>query len=175
METNQAINNQFVPEEGRPQFLSVLCILTWICSGLMFLSTAWSVLFQPSQEEMYTQIEEMRKISPEGADRMEAAYESQTPMSKGVSTGLSLIGLGLTVLGTVQMWQLKRGGFKFYLAGELLPYLAFFFTGTEGLQAMGAMGGMSANTIAFIAITVMLIFDGIFIGMYAANLKYMNK
>ena len=175
MEENQTVNNPFVPAEERPQFLSVLCILTWICSGLIFLSTMWSVVFQPSQEEMYQRIEEIRKVSPDGADRMEAAYENQTPLSKGISTGLSLIGLGLTVLGTVQMWQLKRGGFKFYIAGELLPYLAFFATGTEGLQAMGAMGGMSAGAIASIAITVMLIFDGIFIAMYAANLKHMNK
>lgn len=175
METSEPINNEFVPTEERPQFLSVLCILTWICAGLMFLSTAWSVFFQPSQEEMYAQIEKMREMSPEAADRMEAEYESQTPLSKGMSTALSLIGLGLTVFGTMQMWNLKRGGFKFYLAGELVPYLGFIFTGTEGLGAMGAMSGMSAGAIAAIAITVMLIFDGVFIGMYAANLKHMTK
>jgi hypothetical protein len=175
MEENQSVNNPFVPAEERPQFLSVLCILTWICSGLMFLSTMWSVVFQPSQEEMYQQIEEVRKVSPDAADRMEEAFESQTPLSKGVNTGLSLIGLGLTVLGTVHMWQLKRSGFKLYLAGELLPYLGFFVTGTKGLESMGAMSGMSASAIAVVAIATMVIIDGVFVGMYAANLKFMNK
>lgn len=175
METTEQINNDFLPPEPRPQFLSVLCILTWICSGLMFISTAWGAMFQPSEEETYAQIEKIRAMSPDAADKMEAAIESQTPLSKGMSSALTLIGLGLTVFGTMQLWQLKRGGFKFYLMGELIPYLGFIFTGTEGLGAMGAMSSMSANMIAAIVISLMLIFDGIFIAMYAANLKHMKE
>jgi len=175
METTEQIDNDFLPPETRPQFLSVLCILTWICSGLIFISTAWGALFPPSQEETYEQIENMRKVSPDAADKLEAAFESQTPLAKGMSSALTLIGLGLTVFGTMQLWQLKKSGFKLYILGELIPYLGFIFTGTEGMGAMGAMSGMSANMIAAIAITVMLIFDGIFVMMYAANLKHMKE
>jgi hypothetical protein len=175
METTTETNNDFLPPEGRPQFLSVLCILTWICSGLIFITTVWGALFQPSQEESYEQIEKIRTMNPEAADRMEEAIESQTPVAKGLSTAFTLIGLALTTLGSVQMWNRRKKGFYLYLGGEILPYANFAFAGASGLGALGAMGGMSATTMAAIAITIMLLFDVLFIAMYAANMKHMNE
>ena len=133
MEVNSATNKDFMPPEGRPQFLSVLCILTWICSGLIFVSTLWSVIFQPSQEETYAQIEKIRAMNPDAADRMEEAIDSQTPMAKGISTAITLLGLALTTIGTIHMWNRRKKGFYFYLGGEILPYANFAFAGATGM------------------------------------------
>lgn len=164
----------FMEESARPQFLSVLCILTWVMSALMFISTLWGAFNQPTPEEQFEQIEKIRERSPEMADRMEAAFESQSDSYKIVNTILTLIALGLTSFGVMLMWQLKKNGFYFYLVGELIPYLGFAMGGTKAIGAMGAMTGMSESAMVGIAIGVMALFDGVFIAMYAANFKHMK-
>lgn len=175
METNDNLTTiDFMQEPARPQFLSVLCILTWVLSGLLFISTVWSAINQPTPEEQYEQIEKIREVSPQAAERMEAALEGQSDTFKIVNTILNLLALGFTVFGAMQMWQLKKKGFYLYLVGELLPYLSFVVGGAKAIGAMGAMSGMSEGATIGIALGMMLLFDGIFIAMYAANLKHMK-
>src|SRR5689334_16169497 len=125
METTVNETSGIAAEPMRPQFLSVLCILTWVCAGLMFVASVWGILFQPSPEKQLEKIEEMRSVSPEMADKMEAALEKQGGTMQVVNTILSLIALALSAYGAYMMWQLKKTGFYLYLAGELLPYLGF--------------------------------------------------
>lgn len=167
-------NNDFMPEPARPQFLSVLCILTWVCCGLIFISTLWGIIFQPSAEEQAAQIEQMEKISPEAAEQMQAAFESQTGSYKAINTSLTLVAVLLCSLSAWMMWNLKKKGFHFYLIGEIIPYLGFLFGGAEAMGTMGAMTGMSQATVLGMVIGVMALFDGIFIAMYASNLKYLK-
>lgn len=160
----------------RPQFLSVLCILTWITCGFVFISTVGNILFQKSPEEQMEQIEQMRSISPEAADQMEAALDAQNNDGfKAVNTAITLIACGLSAFGAVMMWQLRKKGFFLYIAGELIPYLSFAFGGAKAMSALGAMGGMSGSAVLGITIAVMALFDGIFIAMYAANTKHMTN
>lgn len=176
METN--VESQFASdmnlEPARPQFLSVLCILTWICSGLLFISTLWGVIFQPSPEKQQEQIEQIRAVSPEAADKMEEALESQSSGAKIMTNVLSLIAVSLCAYGALLMWQFKKTGFYIYLIGEALPYLGFLFGAADAMKASASMMGMSGSTFLGIAIAVMATFDGIFIAMYAANVKHMK-
>ncbi len=170
-----ATSNDFMSEPARPQFLSVICILTWVCCGFMFITTVWNVLFQQSPEQQMEQIEKIRQLNPEAAEQMELALENQSQSFKTINTLLTLIALALTAFGTWMMWNLKKNGFYFYLAGEFLPYLAFFMGGAEAMSSMSAMTGMSASAVLGITIAVMALFDGVFIAMYAANTKHMIK
>ena len=175
METT-TFDNQFnetmnVPE--RPQFLSVLCILTWIMCALTFIMTVSSVLVKPSPEKQMDQIEEMRKISPEAADQMELVLENQTPGAQVMNTLIALVSLGLSAFGASMMWKLKRNGLYVYIAGELLWYAGLMFGGMEALKAAGSMGGMGSAVIGII-VGILVFFDVIFIAMYAANAKYMT-
>jgi hypothetical protein len=173
--TNNEQINELVPP--RPQFLTVLCILTWICSGLIFISTIWKVIMPETPEKQLEKIEQLRQYNPEMADQMEALLEKQ--QEKGNSgmiftNVLTLVALGFSAFGASMMWQLKRTGFFLYLAGEILPYAGFLFTGTDELNAAGAMSGMGDSFVG-IVVGVMLLFDIIFIAMYATNLKYMTR
>ena len=61
------------------------------------------------------------------------------------------------------------------MVAELVPYLGFLFTGSAAFEAQAGKSGMSASAIMAIAIVVMVVFDAIFIAMYAANLKHMKN
>ena len=177
METmnNDAIVAETMP--ARPQFLTVLCILTWIACGLIFISTLWKVLMPETPEKQLEQIEKVRQVNPAAADQMEALLAKQQeagPARTIMMNVLTLVALGLSAFGAYMMWQLKRTGFYVYLAGELLPYLGFLAGGTEELNAAGSMSGMGSS-FAGLVIGVMLLFDAAFIVMYAVNLKHMVR
>jgi hypothetical protein len=155
---------------ARPQFLSVLCILTWICCGLLFISSVWGVIFKPTPEEQVQKIEQMREISPEAAEQMEAAFKAQEEGNPVAGLALNLVALGLSAFGAYMMWQLKRTGFYLYIAGEILPYFGFLMGGAESMAA--SMGGKSMMGAA---IGAMVVFDIAFISMYAIHLKYMKN
>lgn len=173
METN--ITNLEEQSIEKPQFLKVLCILTWTCCGFLFLSSLWGLFYQPSPEKQQEQIEQIREINPEAADKMEEALLNQNETDKLISNIINIIAIALSFFGALQMWQLKKTGFYVYIVGELLPYLSFAFGGANSLAAAGAMGGSMGKSIVSIAIIFMIIFDLAFIIMYAVNLKYMTK
>jgi hypothetical protein len=169
--TSTPLSNEMQP--ARPQFLSVLCILTWICCGLLFIMTVWGIAFKPSIEERYEQIEKMRDISPEAAENLEAVLENQDTGGQLMGTALSLIAILLSAYGAYLMWQLKKRGFYFYVAGELLPYLGFVTGGAQAVAAISSIGG--ASGIATVVIGIMVLFDVLFIGLYAMNLKHLRS
>jgi hypothetical protein len=176
METT--INTDSSPQTPaeRPQFLSVLCILTWVMCGFTFISSVWGIIGRPSPEEQYEQIEKIREsLGPEAAAKMEEVMEKQQdPTTQVLGTAFTLVSIGLSAFGAWLMWQLRRKGFYFYLGGELLPYLYFLFAGAEAMSAFEAFGQMGA-TAGYIFIGLLVLFDVLFIAMYAANLKHMRQ
>ncbi|MEO6303919.1 MAG: hypothetical protein ABIP51_12180 [Bacteroidia bacterium] len=172
MENNIEFTNDIKPI-GRPQLLSVTCVLTWACCALLLISSLSGLITQ-SPEKQQEQIEQMRKISPEAAEKMEAALANDSSgVKKILTTLLNILAIALCAFGAVQMWNLKQTGFYFYLIGEVLPYIGLFIGGTYTLAAVGAMAGGMGSAIIGIAITLMVVFDAVFIVMYAVNLKHM--
>lgn len=163
-----------IPSE-KPQFLKVLCILTWCCCGLLFLSSVWGLVFKPSEEKQLEQIEKMRELSPEMGDKMEDVLANQNGTKKLINDILAIVAIALSFYGSLLIWQLKKRGFYFYLAGEILPYFGFLLGGAEAMGAVGAMPGGIGKAIVGVTLTLMVVFDLAFIIMYAVNLKYMNK
>jgi hypothetical protein len=135
-------------QSKRPKTLSVLCILTFIFSGLGCLSSVITPLYAD-------QMVEFMKSGP-GFD--EAAMSDNL---KVLTAGWNyyLITLALTIgsiAGAIMMWKLKKNGFHFYAVSNL----ALLFVPTLVL-------GMSVSWVA-------ILLTSCFIGMYAIHLKYMK-
>ncbi len=171
MENNIEFTNDIKPI-GRPQLLSVTCVLTWACCALLLISSLSGLITQ-SPEKQEQQIEQMRRISPEAADKLEAAMADESGPKKILTTLLNILAIALCAFGAVQMWNLKQTGFYFYLIGEILPYIGLLISGTGAMSAVAAMAGGMGAAIIGIAITLMVIFDVVFIVLYAINLKHM--
>lgn len=161
MESNILMENQPVNEAPkRPQFLTVLCILTFIGSGLAFIGAIWGYF---SIQASATVLENMGNTSGDTYGMMSGMQET---MMKAVENAVPnmIIGLVCSLLclyGALQMWKLKKMGFFIYSVGEITPAIAGFFLGGGGL-----IGGAGA--------VVGLVFAIVWIVLYAVNLKHMN-
>lgn len=161
MENNILMENQPINDgPKRPQFLTVLCILTFIGSGLAFIGAIWGYF---SIKASATLLENMGSAEGDTYGMMSGMQET---MMKAVENAVPnmIIGLVFSLLclyGALQMWKLKRMGFFVYCIGEITPAIAAFFLGGGGL-----IGGAGAIVGLLIAI--------IWIVLYAVNLKHMN-
>lgn len=172
MEENQFTND--IQSPARPGFLSTLCILTWICSGLLFVSTIMGLLTQPSEQEKQLQIERMRAVSEVAAQKMEEAMAGQGSFEQIINQVLGLVGMGLSSLGAWLMWQLNKKGFYFYLAGELIPYIGMISGGKAAFAVFQSMGS-AGNAIMYTILVLLVVSDAAFILMYGLNLKHMSN
>lgn len=144
----------------RPQFLTVLCILTWIGSGLAFISAIYTFFTVDASAAMLENMN-MGGADPTGMmgsvhEAMQKAVENKVP-NLLVNTICPL----LCVFGAIQMWQLKKTGYFIYIAGEIVPPIAAFVLGGGGM--LGSLGAAGALVIAIIWIV-----------LYGLNLKHMK-
>lgn len=146
-------------EQKRPQFLTVLCILTYIGVGLgvIFSILGWWII---------------NKMMPamEGMEGMESYSEMEGMMSEAtlaaikwidVTTVVSIAGCLLCLLGALQMWKLKKVGFYIYLVGELGPVI---------ISAI-LLGSVAFSEWSMIVGAVIAL---LFVILYALNLKHMK-
>lgn len=146
-------------EPKRPQFLTVLCILTYIGVGLgiVFGILGWWVV---------------KKMMPamEGMDDTDAYSEMEGMMSEAtlaamkwidVTTIVSIAGCLVCLAGALQMWKLKKAGFYIYAIGELGPVIVSAFL-------LGSVAFSEWSMIAGSALAVL------FVVLYALNLKHMK-
>ncbi len=135
----------------RPQMLSVLCILTFIWSGLAIFSNLFFSLFFDLIKEIIPTIE------------LPSNYkEMKDGLLLIISAGRFFFVSGLllnsfTLFGAIKMWKLQKNGFHFYTISQIiLLMLPLLFIKGGGFQI-----------IEFL-ITAM------FVMMYASHLKVMK-
>ncbi len=107
MEEQVQVENQTTNQ--RPVFLTVLCILTFIGSGLALLFTLIGLIAAEAIESMM----------------------SSFPMPTGASAGplksiILLILFGASLYGAILMWQLKRIGFYLYTIAQVIILILGF-------------------------------------------------
>ncbi len=132
----------------RPKTLTVLCILTFIFTGLGALSSILTPFYADTMVEFM-------KSGPNFDE--EAMAENLKVLTAG--WGYYMLTLALTIgslIGAIMMWKLKKNGFHFYAVSNL----ALLFVPTLVL-------GM---TISWVAILL----TSCFIGLYAMQLKFMK-
>ncbi len=120
--TNVELNGE------RPTFLTVLCILTFIASGLGILGSILMVV---------------------GAGAL-AGYLGGAAAGGGVIWSiLSLVASGLTLYGALQMWNLKAQGFMIYVAGQAVAIISTIIVSMS-------VGGFNVMGIVFPIVFVVL-------------------
>ncbi|MBM3437241.1 MAG: hypothetical protein FJY07_13625 [Bacteroidetes bacterium] len=145
MENNEGIRNPERKPALRPQLLTVLCILTFIGSGL----TGFSYLF------IYLSYDQMGEIVDQLSFKLP---EFDMMLSGGKRFFLSGFILNtLSLIGAVNMWRLRKVGFHFYTGSQIfILILPLVFIPAFPFSVLSVL-----VTIAFIA-------------GYAVNLKNMN-
>jgi len=130
IEKNNIINIHPSEPQKRSDLLTVLCVLTFIGSGLSFFSY---LMFSLSFDSISTVLSESEVDLP-GIDMI-----MNTPISYYYSGTLLF---GVSLYGAIKMWNLKKIGFHLYTASQILliilqtiylshygfPYLSVFAT-----------------------------------------------
>lgn len=146
------MENPMIEGKKRPEFLTVLCVLTFINSAFWLLMyTIFSFMGNP------VFVEKMTELMEEQGREMPEAFTSMM----GHATAIGSINIVLTIIslvGAIMMFKLNRTGFYLYsLAQVLMIFVVPFFMGME--------------TFSYTS----LILPVVWIAMYGANLKHMNK
>ena len=133
----------------RPQFLKVLCILSWINAGITIISSSLYKMVSG------TVTQSMDFISDE---TLKKEMLLQIEFLNGNSIWIVLLYL-VSILGVFLMWNRNRNGFYIYIAVNvglvLLPFTFFPFS---------AMDLISSSLVTVV-----------FIYMYSRNLHYINS
>ena len=136
-----------IPDPGpkRPPLLTILCILTFIGSGMGFIG------FMGVALQYEATIEALKVIY---ADFPEASYLLNAPHKFFV---IATILMGASLLGAIFMWNLKKIGFHIYASAQIiyliLPFI--FFNG-------------EANPLLNVITTALFVY------LYARNLPIMR-
>lgn len=131
----------------RPTLLTVLCILTWISSGLGALAYLILVVAGAAMADV------LGKIPGVGA----------MVTSGMIFLVLALLACVAKIVGAAQMWKMKKMGFYFYAIGELVLFVSGFMVVKDIPAEQG--GGFPVMG---------LVFSGVFIALYGMNLKKMK-
>ena len=150
--------------QGRiPVFLKVLCILTFVGSGLGILGAFVGLLMRRMTE---TNFRVMQSLGDDafgllGVD-LEQMIKWQTYMNIA-----NLIGAAMCLTGALLMWRLKKTGFYVYVPGALIPLI---------VSAIGMQYIMSGFMSGFGMMGVVLsgMVSAAFIIMYGVNYKHLR-
>jgi uncharacterized BrkB/YihY/UPF0761 family membrane protein len=141
------LNLQESDMKALPQMLNVLTILTYIGSGLGILLSILGYFGVGFLSGMMSKVAEENQEAVEALNKVSA---NLLPL-----TIVSIIACILCFYGAMQMRNLKKNGFYIYCAG----------------QAIGIIGAIVFSGSFIFG----LIVAGIFIALYATNLKYLTK
>ena len=164
-------NNFKTPK--RSQFLTILCVLSFVMCGLKLITSVYSV-YQNSPAAMQKSIEQVRDINPEMAVQMENnMIEMQSNTYLKLSPYFEIIYTLLSFMAVVMMWNFKKNGFYMYSIVEIIPYISLFFVSSKSISIPGLSSSSATSIMAFGTI-VMILIDLVFVYLYFRNLKDMK-
>lgn len=171
MEYNQLENNQ--EEEKRPTFLLVLCILTFLNTGITILGGISGMISGPPTKEeirannveLTRSIEQLEKVNLDywidvlkRIQLMTEAFYSNFFAYNAVAILVAMAGVAAAAL----MMKGKKLGFHVYIGYSFLYVLqAYLF--------------VSAAVIPSFIVIVNLLIAGLFVLLYSRNLNWLNK
>jgi hypothetical protein len=172
--TEQMEQTQMAPENPRPTFLTVLCILTFIASaygiingisGYMNANTSAEIakpMLESAQEEIQKEAADNEKAMKMADKVISGASALLDPVKMKENALYSILANILTFGGAFLMFQLRKYGFWIYLAGTAIGILGpIMVYGVSNLMSLGlsAIAGF---------------FGILFAVLYSLNLKYMK-
>jgi len=152
----------------RSDFLTIICILSFIGSGLGIVSDIRGYL--GAENTAATASEKMEKVQDKMDEQgrssgflmqiLTAAGKMSAATIRKLSV-ISLIASLFTLTGAIMMWNLKKTGFYIYTLGIVIIILSPLI--------------FMDNILGYLTAGFWFVFGGMFVVMYAANLKHMNK
>jgi hypothetical protein len=152
----------------RSTFLTIVCVLTFLGSGWgLFSSVRGYFRAEIVSEQAAASIEKAQdKMDNPNTpnfvkELMNSVAQSTNPDNIRFSSILQLISCLFTLTGAIMMFTLRKTGFYIYIAGIMIS------VGAPLIVAKGLVAIIGASVTALIGV--------VFIAMYGANLKDMNK
>lgn len=170
MDTLDNINDENAP---RPKFLTVLCILTFISTGMSLVSGLYNLAFvgKQSDEQMLDtkvqltkSISDMKEMGMTGfAEMMEKINRMTIEINENfyLASMISLVTVGIGLFGAIKMWKGFKLGFHLYIVYNLLVVGAIYLY-------------VSPQNIPSVVVITNIILSAIFVFMYSRNLKWMK-
>jgi hypothetical protein len=116
MEENENLDAGSAQKQGRPTFLTVLCILTFVGSGLGLLGGLFGLLGLGFLSSLSASVE---------GDMLWAV--------------IALVSSALCLFGAIQMWGLKKMGFSLYLVGSVLAIVTYIMSAVNASSRMTSL------------------------------------
>jgi hypothetical protein len=139
-----------------PGFLKVLCILSFVGIGLVFISSIYNIF------TIQSTIDSLKSLNGLfGGSDMGSAIDALIKYGQ-IDYIINAVCVIICLIGVLMMWKLKKTGFYIYVVGEIAPAI-FSFALLGGFGALGTMAMIAG-----------LIFPIAFIIMYALNLKHLK-
>lgn len=160
METNLSNPNpEITASPERPDFLKILCILSFVGTGLMILLLGLGALSLGLSQETVDEIwPKMSENNPQFENLDGAEFFRQV----GWFCVYGLLANIFSLIGVIMMWRLEKIGFYIYAASELVSnFLSLNINLGEQEKGYGGM-------------IFWIIVDLVFIGLYFVNLKHMK-
>ncbi|XOV68071.1 MAG: hypothetical protein ACFHU9_02640 [Fluviicola sp.] len=162
MEDQTLDSTEDMQPKKRPVFILVLCILTWVGSGLTIISAIAGLAQDPTND--YNEMVN----TPDAAGLLDGlpSFEDFV-MWSNISNASNLITSILCIIGAILMFKLKKVGYYLYVIGGV----AFVAVTTL------AVNQMMPDALKFVAILTGVLYGLIgaaFIIMYGVNLKHMK-
>lgn len=164
--------NETANHEPRPQFLKVLCILSYIWIGFSLFFTVLGVFHGPSTKDEL--ISNKARMAKSMSDLRDAGAADWVPTLKKIEimseklndsyymmTVVSFIALLIGLYGVVSMWKGKKNGFHFYIIYSILASCQVYFF-------------VSPDYVPTFLILFNLIISGLFVFMYSRNLHWLK-
>lgn len=156
METTNFSEQPQVSEPAkRPEFLGVLCILSFIWSGFVLLCLLFCLLFSSVLFELMENMLAGANGMPTLDEGQQQAVQSIMNLGKGAFAAIiaiSMIAYMTSLLGVFKMWRMQKWGFYIYVV----------------VNGIGVIFNLLSGSFFMMMISVA------FIIMYAVNLKHMK-
>lgn len=147
----------------RPQFLTVLCILTFVGVGISIIGSVMGYMATQTAAAMMGGMESLGNT--EGMSTMPGMEDAMATANAALQYATMILGIGvlgaiLCLVGAMMMWKQKKTGFYIYTVGEIVPpIVSMVLLGMTGMGMFAILGFLLP--IAFIV-------------MYGMNLKHMS-
>ncbi len=172
MELQNEIKEEIQNPNKRPQILTVLTILTFVYTGISFVSSLFSLLKGPMTEDQMIEqkVQMLKSIKPmkeQGMDYVVQLLEQVDNMTASINANfyaVSLIALLVIVLGffaALLVWKGRKLGFHLYIIYSLLSIIQLYFF-------------VDAQYIPSIVVIINMIISGVFVLLYSKGLKWLN-
>lgn len=174
MEDDFSIDNDFLntPSPKKPQFVVVLCILTFVGGGLAVLGNLYNGATYNMQVKSFEMLQSMQNtIGSQNINPFKLMFGNFEELKNAIywNSMLNWVKFLLhipVIIGTIYMFKLKRKGFFMYVIGSSL----ILITNIVLCMKVSGIGFMSFSYMAYPIIGI--VSTVAFLIMYSVNLKH---